>query len=96
MFVRPVPLALRAGVSMDVRLLNTEEASVDITAHVIGTVWKIEKPVGAAVEVGDAIVILESMKMEVPIESPVRGHVRELRCAHGDVVEEGDVLAVVG
>ncbi|HKP61303.1 MAG TPA: acetyl-CoA carboxylase biotin carboxyl carrier protein subunit [Polyangiales bacterium] len=67
----------------------------DIKAHITGTVWKIEKHIGDAVGSGDAVVILESMKMEMPVESPVTGKLTELRCAEGQAVEEGAVLAVV-
>jgi acetyl-CoA carboxylase biotin carboxyl carrier protein len=67
----------------------------DIKAHITGTVWKIEKRVGEAVSSGDAVVILESMKMEMPVESPVAGKLKELKCAEGQAVEEGAVLAVV-
>ncbi len=67
----------------------------DIKAHITGTVWKIEKRVGEAVASGDAVVILESMKMEMPVESPVAGKLKELKCAEGQAVEEGAVLAVV-
>ena len=67
----------------------------DIKAHITGTVWKIEKQVGEAVGSGDAVVILESMKMEMPVESPVAGKLKEIRCAEGESVEEGAVLAVV-
>jgi len=69
--------------------------ATDITAHITGTVWKIEKAVGDSVEEGEAVVILESMKMEMPVESPVAGKIAELCCAEGDAVEEGAVLAVV-
>jgi acetyl-CoA carboxylase biotin carboxyl carrier protein len=68
----------------------------EITAHITGTVWKIEKQAGDRVSEGDAIVILESMKMEMPVESPVAGRVLEVRCAEGEAVDEGKVLAVVG
>ncbi|MEY4578369.1 MAG: hypothetical protein RL701_3072 [Pseudomonadota bacterium] len=67
----------------------------NITAHITGTVWKIEKPSGETVSVGDTVVILESMKMEMPVESPVAGRVIELRCVEGQAVDEGAVLAVV-
>ena len=69
--------------------------ATDIKAHITGTVWKIEKRVGDSVGSGDAVVILESMKMELPVESPVNGKLTELRCAEGQTVEEGAVLAVV-
>ncbi len=68
----------------------------EITAHITGTVWKIEKRVGDRIAEGDAVVILESMKMEMPVESPVAGQVVEVRCAEGQSVAEGAVLMVVG
>jgi acetyl-CoA carboxylase biotin carboxyl carrier protein len=71
------------------------EVATNITAHITGTVWKIEKQVGDAIAQGDAVVIIESMKMEMPVESPTAGRVAELRCAEGQAVEEGAVLAVV-
>jgi acetyl-CoA carboxylase biotin carboxyl carrier protein len=67
----------------------------EITAHIAGTVWKVEKKAGESVEAGEPVVILESMKMEVPVEAPIAGTVREIRCAEGDPVAEDDVLAVV-
>jgi acetyl-CoA carboxylase biotin carboxyl carrier protein len=70
--------------------------ATQITAHITGTVWKVEKQVGDRVEQGDTIVILESMKMEMPVESEVAGRVLEVRCAEGEAVVEGAVLAVVG
>jgi acetyl-CoA carboxylase biotin carboxyl carrier protein len=70
--------------------------ATDITAHITGTVWKIEKQVGDRVEQGDTIVILESMKMEMPVESEVAGQLLEICCAEGDAVVEGAVLARVG
>ncbi|HEX4353443.1 MAG TPA: acetyl-CoA carboxylase biotin carboxyl carrier protein subunit [Polyangiales bacterium] len=66
-----------------------------ITAHITGTVWKIEKQVGDPVAEGESVVILESMKMEMPVESPQAGRVSEVRCSEGQTVEEGAVLAVV-
>ncbi len=66
-----------------------------VAAHITGTVVKIEKKPGEAVLEGEAILILESMKMEMPLESPVGGKVKEILCAEGQAVSEGDVLAVV-
>jgi acetyl-CoA carboxylase biotin carboxyl carrier protein len=68
----------------------------NITAHITGTVWKVEKQVGDRIEQGDTIIILESMKMEMPVESEVAGKLLELRCTEGEAVSEGAVLAVVG
>jgi acetyl-CoA carboxylase biotin carboxyl carrier protein len=67
----------------------------DIEAHITGNVWKIEVSVGDAVEDGDTVVILESMKMEIPVEAEDGGTVKEICCAEGDSVSEGDVLVVL-
>jgi acetyl-CoA carboxylase biotin carboxyl carrier protein len=69
--------------------------SVDIAAHITGTVWKIEVSVGDEVDDGDTVVILESMKMEMPVESEDSGKVAEIRCEEGQSVQEGDVLVVL-
>ena len=66
-----------------------------VEAPVTGSVWKIECAVGDQVEEGDVLVILESMKMEVPVEAEVDGHVAELLCAAGDAVEDGQALVLV-
>jgi acetyl-CoA carboxylase biotin carboxyl carrier protein len=67
----------------------------DIEAHITGNVWKIEVAVGDQVEDGDAVVILESMKMEIPVEAEEDGTVKEIRCEEGQAVSEGDVLVVL-
>jgi acetyl-CoA carboxylase biotin carboxyl carrier protein len=67
----------------------------EIEAHITGTVWKIEVAVGDTVEDGDTVVILESMKMEMPVESEDDGKVSEIRCEEGQSVQEGDVLVVL-
>ena len=66
-----------------------------IEAHITGTVWKIEVAVGDTVEEGDTVVILESMKMEMPVEAEDEGVVREIRCEEGQAVSEGDTLVVL-
>jgi acetyl-CoA carboxylase biotin carboxyl carrier protein len=68
----------------------------DIEAHITGNVWKIEVAVGDAVAEGDTVVILESMKMEIPVEAEEEGSVKEIRCEEGQAVSEGDVLVVLG
>ena len=68
----------------------------DVAAHITGTVWKIECKLGQVVAAGDTLVILESMKMEMPIEAPVAGTVKEIRCKEAQAVNEGEVLVVVG
>ena len=66
-----------------------------VAAHITGTVVKVEKKPGDVVLEGEAILVLESMKMEMPLESPVGGKVKEILCAEGQAVSEGDILAVV-
>ncbi|MBL8936140.1 MAG: biotin/lipoyl-binding carrier protein [Archangium sp.] len=68
----------------------------DVTAHITGTVWKIECKVGQTVNAGDTLVILESMKMEMPVEATDGGVVKEIRCKETQAVNEGDVLVVLG
>jgi acetyl-CoA carboxylase biotin carboxyl carrier protein len=63
-----------------------------IGAHITGTVWSIEVAVGDPVAVGDEVVILESMKMEMPVEAESPGTVAEILCSKGDSVGEGDPL----
>ena len=67
----------------------------NVEAHITGTVWKIEVQVGDTVEEGDTVVILESMKMEMPVESEDEGTVAEIQCEEGQAVSEGDTLVVL-
>jgi acetyl-CoA carboxylase biotin carboxyl carrier protein len=67
----------------------------DMAAHITGTVWKIEVKVGQKVNAGDTLVILESMKMEMPVEATESGTVKEIRCKESQPVNEGDVLVVL-
>ncbi|MEO6496677.1 MAG: biotin/lipoyl-binding carrier protein [Solirubrobacteraceae bacterium] len=67
----------------------------DIEAHITGTVWKIECAVGDTIAEGDTVVILESMKMEMPVEAEDEGSVREILCEEGQAVNEGDVLVIL-
>jgi acetyl-CoA carboxylase biotin carboxyl carrier protein len=67
----------------------------DVTAHITGTVWKIECKVGQTVNAGDTLVILESMKMEMPVEATDGGTVIEIRITESQPVNEGDVLIVL-
>lgn len=66
-----------------------------VEAIVSGKVWKIEKQVGEAVEAGEPIMILESMKMEIPVEAPASGRVASLAVAEGDTVTEGQPVATL-
>jgi acetyl-CoA carboxylase biotin carboxyl carrier protein len=64
----------------------------NVEAHITGTVWKVEVKVGDSVSEGDTVVILESMKMEMPVEAEDEGTVAEILCSEGQAVAEGDVL----
>jgi len=67
----------------------------NLAAHITGTVVRIEKKPGDPVHPGDPVVVLESMKMEMPVEATAAGRVKEVRCKEGQAVSEGDVLAVI-
>jgi len=67
----------------------------DVPAHITGTVWKIEVKVGDTVSEGQTLVILESMKMEMPVEATSGGKVKEIRIKEAQAVNEGDVLVVL-
>ena len=66
-----------------------------VEAGAAGKVFKIEKNVGDAVKKGDAVVIIEAMKMEIPVVAPEDGTVASIDCAVGDPVEAGKVLATL-
>jgi acetyl-CoA carboxylase biotin carboxyl carrier protein len=68
---------------------------VRITAEIPGSVWKVEASVGASVSEDDAIIILESMKMEIPVTAPRDGKVLEVLVKEGDTVAEGQVVATI-
>lgn len=67
-----------------------------LTAHITGTVIRVEKAPGATVAPGEAVVIIESMKMEMAVEAAVGGTVVEVRCQPGQAVAEGDLLVILG
>jgi acetyl-CoA carboxylase biotin carboxyl carrier protein len=67
----------------------------EVEAHITGTVWKIEVQVGDDVDEGDTVMILESMKMEMPVEAEDAGTVAEILCEEGQAVNEGDPLLVL-
>ncbi len=67
----------------------------EVVAQITGTIWRIECEVGQEVEEGAALVIIESMKMELPVEAESPGVVREIRCREGQSVGEGDTLVVL-
>jgi len=70
-------------------------ASVDVKTEITGNVWKVETTVGAKVEEGDVLVILESMKMEIPVVAPESGEVTSVTVEEGGVVTEGETVVVI-
>jgi biotin carboxyl carrier protein len=68
----------------------------EVVAEMVANVWKVVVAQGDEVAEGDTLVILESMKMEIPVITETGGTVTELKVAEGDVVQEGDVIAIVG
>jgi acetyl-CoA carboxylase biotin carboxyl carrier protein len=69
--------------------------ATEVEAQIAGNLWKIEKAVGERVETDDVIMIIESMKMEIPVEAPCAGTISEIRVAEGDSIEEGTILAMI-
>ncbi|HEY8155003.1 MAG TPA: acetyl-CoA carboxylase biotin carboxyl carrier protein subunit [Myxococcota bacterium] len=69
--------------------------ATQVEAQIAGSVWKIERAVGDVVKEEDVLMILESMKMEIPVEAPCGGRIGEIRVREGQAIEEGAVLAVI-
>ena len=69
--------------------------ATQVEAQIAGSVWKIEKSVGDSVDEDEVILIIESMKMEIPVEAPCSGRLTELRVREGDAIAEGAILAVI-
>jgi urea carboxylase len=67
----------------------------EVRAEITANVWQVRVEVGQHVDAGDELVILESMKMEIPVTAPMAGTVVEVRVAPDDQVHEGDVVAVI-
>jgi len=70
-------------------------ATIELKSDITGSIWKILKAVGDAVEVDEPILIMESMKMEIPVSSPESGVVREVLVVEGDTVGDGTVVVRV-
>jgi acetyl-CoA carboxylase biotin carboxyl carrier protein len=67
----------------------------EVRAEMVANVWKVVVSACDSIEEGDTLVILESMKMEIPVAAESGGTIKELRVNEGDVVQEGDVIAVI-
>jgi acetyl-CoA carboxylase biotin carboxyl carrier protein len=68
---------------------------IEVEAHITGTVWKIEYAVCDQIQEGDTVAILESMKMEMPVEAEDAGTVTKILCQEGQAVNEGDPLVAL-
>jgi len=68
----------------------------EVRAEMVANVWKVVATEGDQVEDGDILVILESMKMEIPVLAEAPGILTKLHVAEGDVVQEGDLIATIG
>lgn len=69
--------------------------STDVRAEITANVWQVPARAGQTVAEGDELAVLESMKMEIPVISPVAGTVREVSVAPDDQVVEGDLICVI-
>ena len=67
----------------------------DVKAHITGVVFQITSKVGDRMAAGDPMIVLESMKMEIPVEAPRAGTVKEIKVTEGRTVQEGDTVAVL-
>ncbi len=67
----------------------------EIKAHITGVVFQITAKAGDSVAAGDPVVVLESMKMEIPVEAPRAGTVTEIRVEEGQTVQEGETIAIL-
>jgi biotin carboxyl carrier protein len=76
-------------------VVEREPVADEVRAEMVANVWKVVVAEGDTVDDGDTLVILESMKMEIPVLSESSGRVISLAVAEGDVVQEGDVIAVI-
>ena len=91
----PAPVAAAPAPAAAPKAAPAAAGSIEVTAQVPGKVFKIVANVGQAVKAGDSIIILESMKMEIPVVAPEDGTVAGINVAAGDAVESGDLLATM-
>ena len=70
-------------------------ARIEVKSEITGTVWQVKSKPGDTVESGDTLIVIESMKMEIPVVAPRAGVVREIMVLEGDPVAEGQIVAVL-
>jgi acetyl-CoA carboxylase biotin carboxyl carrier protein len=76
-------------------MVACQAMAIEVKAHITGTVWKIEVKEGDEVEEGDVIAILESMKMEMPVETDDDGTVEKIHVSEGQAIKEGEIIATL-
>ena len=91
----PAPVAAAPAAAAAPKAAPAAAGGIEVTAQVPGKVFKIVANVGQAVKAGDSIIILESMKMEIPVVAPEDGTIAGFNVAAGDAVESGDLLATM-
>ena len=67
----------------------------EVKAHITGVVFQLTSQVGDTLAAGDPVIVLESMKMEIPVEAPRAGVVKAIMVSEGQTVQEGDTVAVL-
>jgi acetyl-CoA carboxylase biotin carboxyl carrier protein len=90
LFFRPKPLHFP-----DHKKEEAAVADVKVQSEITGKVWAIEASVGDSLSEEDTIIVLESMKMEIPVVAPVDGKLKEILVAEGDAVAEGQDVAIM-
>ena len=90
----PAPVAAPAPAAAQAAAQGSA-GSIEVVAAVPGKVFKVTANVGDAVKAGDTVIILESMKMEIPVVAPEDGTVASINVGAGDAVESGDLLATL-
>ena len=70
-------------------------AVVNVKSEIAGNVWKIQTRPGDQIEADGEIMILESMKMEIPVLSPKAGTIKEIRVSEGEAIDEGQLVAIL-
>ena len=70
-------------------------ARIEVKSEITGTVWQVKASAGDKVDAGDVLVVIESMKMEIPVLSPKAGTIKEIRVNEGEAIGEGQLVAVI-
>ena len=70
-------------------------ALIEVKSEISGSVWKVETEVGAKVKEDDVLMVIESMKMEIPLMAPQAGSVKEIKVEEGEDLSEGEVAVIL-